>query len=122
MACLATAQVNAADEPRKLEGPMDAFLGKPCMEVQPLFKAIRHPNIVVTLKGTVLATLGDKKLLARRSEDGGKTWGEEICPTGGYGWAVWLGKPSGYGTRLVTLALWLHEPSGYRTRLVTPAA
>ena len=48
------------------------------METQPLFKQIRHPNIVVTLKGTVLATLGNKKLLARRSEDGGKTWGEEI--------------------------------------------
>ena len=57
---------------------MGAFLGKPRLEVQPLFEAIRHPNIVVTLKGTVLATLGDQKLLARRSEDGGKTWGEEF--------------------------------------------
>ena len=66
----------AAEKP--VEGPIGAFLGKPHMEVQPLFKAIRHPNVVVTLKGTVLATLGDKKLLARRSEDGGKTWGEEI--------------------------------------------
>ena len=63
---------------KAVEGPIDVFLGKPRMDVQPLFRAIRHPNVVVTLKGTVLATLGDKKLLARRSEDGGKTWGEEI--------------------------------------------
>ena len=61
-----------------MEGPVGAFLGEPRLEVQPLFREIRHPNIVVTLKGTVLATLGDKRLLARRSEDGGKTWGEEI--------------------------------------------
>ncbi len=78
MACLASVQAYAVDESRKQEGPIGAFLGKPRMEAQPLFKAIRHPNIVVSLKGTVLATLGDKKLLARRSVDGGKTWGEEI--------------------------------------------
>ena len=78
MACLASVQAYAVDESRKQEGPIGAFLGKPRMEAQPLFKAIRHPNIVVSLKGTVLATLGDEKLLARRSVDGGKTWGEEI--------------------------------------------
>ena len=66
----------AAEKP--LEGPIDAFLGKPHIDVHPLFREIRHPNVVVTRKGTVLATLGDKKLLARRSEDGGKTWEEEI--------------------------------------------
>ena len=70
-ACLGTT-LAAAEKP--MEGPIDVFLGEPRMEVQPIFKEIRHPNIVVTLKGTVLATLGDKKLLARRSEDGGKTW------------------------------------------------
>jgi sialidase-1 len=74
-ACLA-ATLHAAEKP--LEGPIGAFLDEPRLEVQPLFKEIRHPNIVVTLKGTILATLGDKKLLARRSEDGGKTWGEEF--------------------------------------------
>jgi hypothetical protein len=70
-ACLGTT-LAAAEKP--LEGLIDVFLGEPRMEAQPIFKEIRHPNIVVTLKGTVLATLGDKKLLARRSEDGGKTW------------------------------------------------
>ena len=63
---------------RKLEGDIVDFLGDPRMDVKPLFNEIRHPNIVVTLKGTVLATLGDKKLLFRRSEDGGKTWGKEF--------------------------------------------
>jgi len=52
------ATLAAAEKP--VEGPIGAFLGKPRMEVQPLFKAIRHPNVVVTLKGTVLATLGAK--------------------------------------------------------------
>ena len=61
--------LDAAEKP--LEGPIDVFLGKPHMDVQPLFIEIRHHNVVVTRKGTVLATLGDKKLLARRSEDGG---------------------------------------------------
>ena len=45
MACLVSVQVYAVDESRKQEGPMSAFLGKPRMEVQPLFKEIRHPNI-----------------------------------------------------------------------------
>ena len=68
----------AVEKTKKTEGKLSTFLGKPSMDVQPLFNEIRHPNIVVTLKGTILATLGDKKLLARRSEDGGKNWGPEI--------------------------------------------
>ncbi|MEM7386145.1 MAG: sialidase family protein [Verrucomicrobiota bacterium] len=70
------APLHAADQPQ--EGSIQAFLGEPRMEARPLFKEIRHPNIVVTLKGTVLATLGDQRLLARRSEDGGKTWDKVI--------------------------------------------
>ena len=68
----------AVEKTKKTEEKLSTFLEKPSMDVQPLFNEIRHPNIVVTLKGTILATLGDKKLLARRSEDGGKTWGPEI--------------------------------------------
>lgn len=48
------------------------------MEVRQLFEKERHPNIVVTLEGTVLATLGNTRLRARRSEDGGGSWDEEI--------------------------------------------
>lgn len=36
------------------------------------------PNIVVTLDGTVLATWGRGHVRARRSEDGGRTWGGVI--------------------------------------------
>ena len=61
----------------KQEGDIGSFMGKPHLDVKPLFNEIRHPNIVVTLKGTVLATLGDKKLLIRRSENGGITWEKE---------------------------------------------
>lgn len=60
------------------EGPLDPFLGAPRFEMQQVFKDERFPNIVVTLKGTVIATWGSNVIRARRSEDGGKTWGDEI--------------------------------------------
>jgi len=71
-----TSPVNAENLP--LEGPIDPFLGQPQMEIQQLFKTERFPNIVATRKGTVLATWGSTSVRALRSEDGGKTWGEEI--------------------------------------------
>ena len=74
-ACLATSLAAAE---RSVEGRLEAFLGEPRMEMQQLFKNERFPNIVVTLEGTVLATWGSKSVRVRRSEDGGKTWGEEI--------------------------------------------
>ena len=61
-----------------LEGSVASFLGKPTMEMQQVFRGERFPNIVVTRKGTVLVTWGNRGVRARRSEDGGKTWGEEI--------------------------------------------
>jgi len=61
------------------EGPILPFLGPPQMEIQQLFKTERFPNIVTTRKGTVLATHGSKHIRALRSEDGGKTWGDEIA-------------------------------------------
>ncbi len=68
--------LGAADKP--MEGPLKPFLGEPKMELQQVFKNERFPNIAVTLKGTLLATWGQRHVRARRSEDGGKTWGEEI--------------------------------------------
>ncbi len=76
--CFATS-LNAAE--RSLEGPLKAFLGEPSMKMQQVFKSERFPNIVVTLEGTVLATWGNKSVRARRSANGGKTWGEEITIT-----------------------------------------
>ena len=62
----------------KLEGKLEPFLGKPSLEIQPVFKGERFGNIVVTMDGTILATWGTSHVRAKRSEDGGKTWGPEI--------------------------------------------
>jgi sialidase-1 len=66
----------SADKP--IEGALKPYLGKPQMEMRQVFQTERFPNVVVTLKGTVLATWGNSSVRARRSEDGGKTWGDEI--------------------------------------------
>jgi sialidase-1 len=60
------------------EGPRAAFMGAPFMEMQQVFKGQRFPNVAVTMKGTVLATFGSSLVRVRRSEDGGKTWGDPI--------------------------------------------
>jgi len=65
-------------EERLVEAKLDPFLGSPRMEMQQVFANQRFPNVVVTLDGTVLATWGSSGVRARRSEDGGKTWGDVI--------------------------------------------
>src|SRR6056300_1263757 len=67
-----------AQEKQNVEGAITPFLGDPNMEIQAIFDGERFPNIVITNKGTVLATWGNSQVRARRSEDGGKTWGKEI--------------------------------------------
>jgi len=62
----------AAD--KSVEGPLGAFLGEPQLEMQQVFSGQRFPNVVVTMRGTVLVTWGSGHVLSRRSEDGGKTW------------------------------------------------
>ena len=57
-----------------VEGELSPFLGKPSLDIQQVFKGERFGNIVVTMKGTVLATWGTSHVRAKRSEDGGKTW------------------------------------------------
>lgn len=54
------------------------FLQEPKFEMQQVFKTERLPNVVVTLKGTVLVLTGWQNVLLRRSEDGGATWGDLI--------------------------------------------
>lgn len=66
------------DSPQIVEGTLDAFLQPGELETRRLFSDERFPNIVVTLKGTLLATWGSSRVRVRRSEDGGKTWGPEI--------------------------------------------
>jgi len=62
----------------QLEGPLQPFLAEPSLQIQQVLAGERFPNIVVTLDGTVLVTWGNQKIRARRSEDGGITWGDEI--------------------------------------------
>ena len=59
---------------RSVEGPLEPFLGPARMDTQQVFDKERFPNIVVTMKGTVVATWGSSSVRARRSEDGGQTW------------------------------------------------
>lgn len=75
--CLSiTTSLAAADSP--VEGELAPFLGEPELNIQPVFQGGRFPNVVVTMKGTVLATWGRPHIRAKRSEDGGKTWGDDI--------------------------------------------
>lgn len=67
-----------AKDIRPLEGKLEPYLQKPSLELQQVFKRERFPNIVVGTDGTIVATYGSKSVFARRSEDGGKTWGPEI--------------------------------------------
>ncbi len=68
--------VTAAGHPA--EDKIDSLLGEPKLEMQQVFQGERFPNVVVAVDGTVLATWGSSSVRARRSEDGGRTWGEEI--------------------------------------------
>ena len=71
-----------------VEDTIDLLPGESRFEMQQLFTGGRMPNMVVATDGMVLATWGateaignrwwDKGLQVRRSEDGGKTWGEPI--------------------------------------------
>jgi len=60
------------------ETSIDVFLGKPQLQVSRVFQDERFPNVVVTNRGTVLATWGSPHVRVRRSEDAGLTWGDAI--------------------------------------------
>jgi len=83
--CAAHAEVSTADQAQRIapklpvEGKLESFLSESKVEIQKLFTGERFPNVAVALDGTVVATWGRHVLRARRSEDGGKTWGAEIA-------------------------------------------
>jgi cyclophilin family peptidyl-prolyl cis-trans isomerase len=60
------------------EGSLDAFTGSAAIDKQMVFGDERFPNVVVTKSGTVLVTWGSTRVRARRSTDGGRSWGPEI--------------------------------------------
>lgn len=80
VALLAIASTSFANDNKAVgtEGPLAPFVGESRMDMQQVFKGERFPNVVITTKGTVLATFGSSHIRARRSEDGGNTWGKEI--------------------------------------------
>ena len=70
--------LTAAGKPA--EGPLDVFLGEPLFDVQVVFDDgdhVREPYLAIAVDGTLLAVRNNKRQL-RRSEDGGRTWGEII--------------------------------------------
>ena len=77
LTCFCLVGFSAAAE-REIEGEVKSFLGEPQLEMQQIFPGERFPNIVVTPKGTGLATWGTSGVRVRRSEDGGTTWGKVI--------------------------------------------
>ncbi|MEM7456307.1 MAG: PQQ-binding-like beta-propeller repeat protein [Planctomycetota bacterium] len=60
------------------ESGIDSFLGEASLGMKQVFKGERFPNVVVATDGTVIATWGSASIRARRSEDGGESWGDEI--------------------------------------------
>ena len=70
--------LTAAGKPA--EGPLDVFLGEPFFDMQVVFDEgdhVREPYLAVAVDGTLLAVRNNKKQL-RRSEDGGRSWGQII--------------------------------------------
>jgi sialidase-1 len=112
-----TASAKAAD------GSLKPFQGEAKFEIQPVFEAGRLPNVVVTANGTVMVTHGaydgknkewwDKGVQVRRSEDGGKTWGEPI-PVANPGWnagGAIVDETSGDVLVFVEQFVWPHPPT-----------
>lgn len=60
------------------EGKIEAFLGEPKFEMVQVFEKERFPNVVVTTKGTVVASFGSSRVIVRRSDDAGRTWGDPL--------------------------------------------
>lgn len=71
--------LGAAAAPRgAAEGPLAPFLGAPTLDRQVIFAGkdrIREPYLAVALDGTIIA-VRNYESIARRSEDGGRTWSE----------------------------------------------
>ncbi len=68
--------VNTSCAETRLEGDIAPHLTEATLEFQQIFAGERFPNVVVTPKGTIIATWGTSSLKTRRSTDGGKTWSD----------------------------------------------
>ena len=68
--------------PANAENSLTPFLGAPAYDRQRLYDDQRYPNVVITTRGTVLAVWGNSGVVARRSEDGGKSWAAPVTVSG----------------------------------------
>jgi sialidase-1 len=76
------------------EGQLDSFFGAPRLTIQQVYTRDRFPNVVVAMDGSVLAFWNG--VVLRRSEDGGRTWGDEILVGEGFmGGGVTVDETSG---------------------------
>jgi len=83
--CRSSAAVPAGQElltaaGKPAEGSLGVFLGKPLFDTQVVFDEgdhVREPYLAIAVDGTLLAVRNNKKHL-RRSEDGGRSWGDII--------------------------------------------
>jgi len=66
-------------------------------DVQEIFSSERFPNVVTAMDGSIVAIWGNKSYQARRSEDGGKSWGPiiSIATPGFQGGGVIVDEESG---------------------------
>ena len=76
---------------------LSSFLGEARFEKRRVFDDQRYPNVVVTRKGTVLVVWGNDGVVVRRSEDGGKTWGDliQVAAAGYHGGGTTVDSSSG---------------------------
>jgi hypothetical protein len=72
------AWLTAGVAPQAPAGELQSYLGPSRFEQQPVFESQRFPNLVVNTDGSLLATWGAEQVMARRSEDGGHSWGAAI--------------------------------------------
>ena len=71
-----------ARERSSAEGDLKPYLSEPVLDIVSVHKGNRFPNIVVAMDGTLLAVWNG--VVVKRSEDGGKTWGETISVGKGF--------------------------------------
>lgn len=79
-----TALTACSSTPREvapIDGPAAPFLNHARLELTDGFGHGRFPNVVVTPRGTVLASFGAGGVAVRRSEDGGASFGPELLLT-----------------------------------------
>jgi sialidase-1 len=78
----ATGGVTVTSAGHPSEDKIEPFLGDSKLDMKQVFKGGRFPNVVTAVDGTVLAFWSGVKV--SRSEDGGKTWGQEILVGKGF--------------------------------------